>query len=322
MHFVNKSKKMKKEITANYMNMTSSDKMDKMTNKVDSLARYISKIESLKVKHELCFRGLSKRSYPLVSSLDRSISEDEPYRKWSELEYKLVEFSEQRFPDSFVKQTPVLLIANMQHYGIPTRMMDVTGNALVALYFACQVDEKEEKEEDGQVIVFDQETYSAYNPYANIIADTYRITQNAPTKIEIYRYLMYRQPYFSSRLYPNWEEDKKDDMNVDLVKKPMIVDVGAVNQRQINQGGKFIIFPNMFNIDNTGNEYISNQLIEIEKDSNFVKTIINIPKESKKKILAKLKLCGISEDFLFPDNTEVVCNAIKQAVKNKLYYPD
>ena len=36
----------------------------------------------------------------------------------------------------------------------------------------------------------------------------------------------------------------------------------------------------------------------------------------------KLKLCGISEDFLFPDNTEVVCNAIKQAVKNKLYYPD
>lgn len=64
-----------------------------------------------------------------------------------------------------------------------------------------------------------------------------------------------------------------------------------------------------------------NKEFKIEKDSEFVKTIINIPKEAKKKILNKLRLCGISEDFLFPDNTEVVCNAIKQAVKSKLYYP-
>ncbi len=261
---------------------------------------------------------MSDSDFPLVPSLDRKIKDNEPARKWVEAEYKLVEFSEQRFPDSFVKHTPALLIANMQHYGIPTRMMDVSGNALVALYFACDNPEK-----DGQVIVFDEKIVSAYNPYANAIADTYRITQNSKTDMDTYRYHIYKQEYFSSLEYPNWENIKNQDdsHNMELLKQPIVVDVGSLNQRQINQSGKFILFPNEFYKDSKGKEYISNQLIKVRKDSKFIKAIISIPKEEKNRILEQLELVGITKDFLFPDNTEIVCNSIKQTIRNEMYYP-
>ena len=53
----------------------------------------------------------------------------------------------------------------MQHYGIPTRLIDVTTNPLVALYFACQGN----PDKDGVVFIFEENVEYDIND-ENIVA--------------------------------------------------------------------------------------------------------------------------------------------------------
>ncbi|OAE38518.1 hypothetical protein A7J42_16485 [Brucella intermedia] len=44
-------------------------------------------------------------------------------------------------------------LVRMQHYGLPTRLLDISGNPLVALFFACSC-KPDQLEIDGEVIIF------------------------------------------------------------------------------------------------------------------------------------------------------------------------
>ena len=112
---------------------------------------------------KLFYRGHASAEWQLIPSLFRTIPGVDHGLEivngingsyFPEEQY-LIQESERIFPELFAScKNDVSRMAVAQHHGIPTRLLDVSGDALVALYFATQKCIDEGKERDGRVFVF------------------------------------------------------------------------------------------------------------------------------------------------------------------------
>ena len=134
--------------------------IQKIYKKVDNRMK---KQNSKNSKHIIAFRGepIDYRDTALMPSIFRNGN-----RKYESLSYDLaIDYRLNNANDQYVDQA-----TNLQHYIALSRMLDITFNCLVALYFACCNYEKD-SDEDGIIYIFDFPEY--YSPHSKYIQTLY-----------------------------------------------------------------------------------------------------------------------------------------------------
>ena len=116
-------------------------------NSVSDLSKILQTLGEPKEGHTRFFRGHGDEDWKLLPSIYR-----ETYL--IENEDKIIKDALTYCPDDFLPSDTLFeKLVKLQHYGYSTRLLDLTTNALVALYFAAW--NKKYHDKNGELIIFD-----------------------------------------------------------------------------------------------------------------------------------------------------------------------
>lgn len=213
-------------------------------------------------------------------------------------------------------------LVKMQHFGMPTRLLDTTTNPLVALYFACE--SKAEKENDGAVYIFPNlPVLWSTDPLVELIMDF--VFDYSPEKVWLDQMLERTKEKYSNvthRLMP----DDIDSLLHYLTIPTFAVMPEKINERIEAQDGTFLIFGMSLrnrevstNPGTLGRVYYNFDPISIEAPEKiWPKTEkLVIPASEKDKILEQLDMLGVNERKLFPDLSHKIAHTVNTVRKIK-----
>lgn len=284
--------------------------------KAEDLISYLTTIYSFSNSQSVlsCYRGQDDKSWIVKPSVMRQLKANAESNILSEL---LVEAPSEFGADKNMFDK----LVRAQHYSLPTRLLDVTLNPLVGLYFACS-DEKLSLA-DGVVHIFnfqknkakfaDSDTISIICNLARLsdeerkeISDEYRKTgvktadwtkakkqsfRDMPEVMRLMQFVRVEKPYFLDAIEPS-----------DLFRYYFVYPLKN-NKRVIAQSGAFIAGGLL-------------QYRSIQNSVGLTHNKIIIPAESKSRIMKQLDTLNINSRSLFPE-VEFASTYIKRKWSDK-----
>lgn len=237
------------------------------------------------------FRGHASLKYQYKPSIYRNSSDTKGIEDENTLFKEAIRKCPAEFPDNM---STFEKLVKMQHYGLPTRLLDITTNPLVALYFVCS----DKPKEDGEFVIFkvykndirffDSDAVSvvsnlARRPSEFIIPE--ELDRDKFNEKDEILYLLheikYEKPHFQNLI------DRED------LEKVFCVLPKLENPRIVKQSGAFFLF------GIKGNKMSPAEFTYLPQ-----RIIIN--SKGKKEILESLEMLGIDEASLFPEIDKIL----------------
>lgn len=291
----------------------------------------MNKIEGIKITHgdvareaeNLYYRGHSDVSYELIPSLLRE-------KTWEEHESKLYHDLISRFPVTFEnKKRHIDILQEMQHYSMPTRLLDVTQSPLTALFFAVV----DAPDSDGEVIIFHPDESIQKNSYSDSVellcslaALPYKVQRDLFDDITDVQKLTKSNKINNNSSISNERVIKKFSKKNSVKKllheiRSVVGDFDSViipndlngirfvlprqdNDRIVRQNGSFIV-TGLFELEEDRKKKVieAYNQYRIRRNGKIIRFLI--PAKSKQNILNQLKILGINESTIYPEMDNV-----------------
>ncbi|WP_303843018.1 FRG domain-containing protein [Aeromonas sobria] len=260
----------------------------KSTNpKVTTIKGFIEKVLDYTADKntEIFYRGHSDNKYKLEPSIFRKDGSGNPLY----LDNEHIIYRELLVSNSADFQSDVYTLdrlVRMQHFSLPTRLLDITSNPLIALYFAC----KSSQESEGEVILLSMNRSNVKyfdSDVASCLANLSRLPKLEKDSIDfscddfnfqssikqLLHFIKEEKSFFEPQIVP-------DDL-----RKIICVKGKKSNDRISSQSGAFLLFGIDAILDENGTQDIS---------------IFRITVSNKAEILTQLDKLNINESTVFP----------------------